>query len=88
MNLCTAWNISVFRSYEDNNHFLLICPKFYNLRFILLDSIQTLIIPNNNNIDINIDLLLHGNRSFSYDLNTEIFQAVHMPHLLIDNELY
>jgi hypothetical protein len=26
---------------------------------------------------INIDLLLHGNRSFSYDLNTEIFQAVH-----------
>ena len=58
-------------SLEDNNHFLLICP-----RFILLDSIQTLI-PNNNNIDINIDLLLHGNRSFSYDLNTEIFQAVH-----------
>jgi flagellar basal body rod protein FlgB len=46
------------------------------LRFILLDSIQTLI-PNNNNIDINIDLLLYGNRSFSYDLNTEIFQAVH-----------
>jgi hypothetical protein len=43
---------------------------------ILLDSIQTLI-PKNNNIDINIDLLLHGNRSFSYDLNTEIFQAVH-----------
>jgi hypothetical protein len=33
------------------------------LRFILLDSIQILIIPNNNNIDINIDLLLHGNRS-------------------------
>jgi hypothetical protein len=32
---------------------------------------------NNNNIDINIDLLLHGNISFSYDLNTEIFQAVH-----------
>jgi hypothetical protein len=55
---------------------LLICPKFNNLRFILLDSIQTSI-PNNNNIDINIDLLLHGNRSFSYDLNTAIFQAVH-----------
>ena len=63
-------------SLEDNNHFLLICPKFNNFRFILLDSIQTLI-PNDNNIDINIDLLLHGNRSFSYDLNTEIFQAVH-----------
>jgi hypothetical protein len=39
-----------------NNHFVHICPKFNNLRFILLDSIQTLI-PNNNNIDINIDLL-------------------------------
>jgi hypothetical protein len=42
---------------------MLICPKFNNLRFILLDSIQTLI--PNNNIDINIDLLLHGNRSLS-----------------------
>jgi hypothetical protein len=41
-----------------------------------LDSIQTLI-PNNTNIDINIDLLLHGNLSLSYDLNTEICQAVH-----------
>ena len=35
------------------------------------------ICPKYNNVDINIDLLLHGNRSFSYDLNTEIFQAVH-----------
>jgi hypothetical protein len=61
---------------EDSNHCLLICSKFNNLRFILLDSIQTLI-PNNNIIDITIDLLLHGNRSFSCDLNTEIFQAVH-----------
>jgi hypothetical protein len=57
-------------------HVLFICPKLNNLRFILLDSIQTLI-PNNTNIDINIDLLLHENRSFPYDLNTEICQAVH-----------
>jgi flagellar basal body rod protein FlgB len=35
------------------------------------------IIPKNNNVDINIDLLLHGNILFSYDLNTEIFQVVH-----------
>ena len=35
------------------------------------------LILNNNNIDINIDLLLHGNKSFSYDLNTEIIKAVH-----------
>ena len=68
--------ILTVQTVEDNNHFLLICPKFNNLRLILLDSIQTLI-PKNNNIDINIDLLLHGNRSFSYDLNTEIFQVVH-----------
>ena len=72
-------------SLEDNNHFLLICPKFNNLGFILLDSIQTLT-PNNNNIDINIDLLLHGNRSFSNDLNTEIFQAVHK--FLIDTHCF
>jgi hypothetical protein len=51
-------------------------PSFKEVCQSILDSIQTLI-PNNNNIDINIDLLLHGNRSFSYDLNTEIFQAVH-----------
>ena len=67
---------TVVVSLEDNNHFLLICPKFNNLRFILLNSIQILI-PNNNNIDIDIDLLLHGTRACSYDLNTEIFQAVH-----------
>ena len=60
---------------EDNNHYLLICPKFNNFRLIFLDSIQTLI-PKNNNVDINIDLLLH-NRLFSYDQNTEIFQAIH-----------
>ena len=45
-------------SLEDNNHILLICPKFNNLRFILLDSIQTLI-QHNIDIVINIDLLLH-----------------------------
>jgi hypothetical protein len=35
------------------------------------------LIPQNNNVDIKIDLCLHGNRSFCYDLNTEIFNAVH-----------
>jgi hypothetical protein len=49
-------------------YLLFICPKYNNLRLVLLDSIQT-IIPKNNNVDINIDLLLHGNKSFSYDLN-------------------
>ena len=70
---------------EDNNHCLLICPKFNSLRMILLDSIQTLI-QKNNNIDINIDLLLHGNSSFSYDLRTEIFQAVHK--FIIDSSFH
>ena len=60
---------------EDNGHFLFICPTYNNLRLVLLDSIQSLI-PKNNNVDINIDLLLHGYRSFSYDINKEIFQAV------------
>ena len=66
-------------------HVLFFCPKFNNLRFILLDSIQTLI-PNNTNIDINIDLLLHENISLSYDLNTKICQAVHK--LIIDTNRY
>ena len=57
-------------------YLLFICPKYNNLILVLLDSIQT-IIPKNNNVDINIDLLLHGNKSFSYDLNTEIIKAVH-----------
>jgi len=61
---------------EESNHFLFICPEYNNLRLVLLDSIQT-IIPKHSNVDINIDLLLHVNRSFSYDLNTEIIKAVH-----------
>jgi hypothetical protein len=61
---------------EDNDHFLFLCPKYNNFRLVLLDFIQA-IIPKNNNVDINIDLLLHGNILFSYDLNTEIFQVVH-----------
>ena len=40
-------------------YLLFICPKYNNLRLVLLDSIQ-IIIPKNNNVDINIDLLLHG----------------------------
>ena len=67
---------------EDNNHFLFICPKYNNIRLVLLDSRQThtyiyISTPKNNNVNINIDLLLHGNKSFSYHLNKEIFQAVH-----------
>jgi hypothetical protein len=45
--------------------FLLNYPKYNNLRLVLLDSIQELI-PKNNNADINIDLCLHENRSFSF----------------------
>ena len=48
---------------DDNDHFLFICPKYNNLRLVLLDSIQELI-PINNNSDITIDLCLHENISF------------------------
>ena len=60
---------------EDNDHFLFNSPKYNNLRLILLDFIQELI-PTNNNADINIDLCLHENRSFCFDLSKEIFKAV------------
>ena len=52
-------------SLEDSDHLLVNCPKYNNLRLVLLDSIQELI-PKNNNADINIDLCLHENRSFSF----------------------
>ena len=69
---CPNYNFQL----EDNDHFWFLCPKYNNFRLVLLDFIQA-IIPKNNNVDINIDLLLHGNILFSYDLNTEIFQVVH-----------
>jgi len=72
-NDASKLNAHVFNgALEDNDHFLFICPKYNNK----IGFIQA-IIPKNNNVDINIDLLLHGNISFSNDLNTEILQAVH-----------
>ena len=50
-------------SIRNNDHFLFNCPKYNNLRLVLLDFIQELI-PKNNNADINIDLCFHDNRSF------------------------
>jgi len=64
---------------EDNDNFLCICPKYNNLRLILLDSIQELI-PKYNNANINIDLCLHENISFCFDLSKEIFKAVQKVH--------
>ena len=60
---------------EDNDHFLFNCPKYNNLRLVLLDFIQELI-QKNNNADINIDLYLHENISFCFDQSKEIFKAV------------
>ena len=57
---------------EDNKHFFFICPKYNDVRQILLDSINSIA----DNVDINIELLLFGNRLFSYDMNIAIFKSV------------
>ena len=52
-------------------HFFFICPKYNDVRQILLDSIYSIV----DNVDINIELLLFGNRLFSYDMNIAIFKS-------------
>ena len=64
---------------EDNDHFLCICPKYNNLRLILLDSIQDLI-RKYNHAYITIDLCSYENVSFCFDLRKEIFKAVQKVH--------
>jgi hypothetical protein len=44
------------------------------MKFVLSKQFKKL---NTQEVKANIDLLLHGNKSFSYHLNKEIFQAVH-----------
>jgi hypothetical protein len=54
--------------------------SFNNLRFILLDSIQTLL-PNNNNIDINIDLLIDPTSDVD-----KIFTKMYSQYVLFRNK--
>ena len=60
---------------EDNNHFLLDCPLYEDLRREMITAI--LIVTE----EIDSQTLLYGNQNLSFDDNIEIFSAV---HVLID----
>ena len=55
---------------ESNNHFLLRCPRYDEIR---VDMVNTVIRYTN----VTVDTLLHGNINLTTDANQEIFKAVH-----------
>ena len=56
-------------SIEDTHHYLFVCQQFANLRRELLNSVSDICHPN-------LNVLLHGDPSLSFDKNKKIFQAV------------
>ena len=57
-------------SIEDNHHYLFVCrQQFANLRRELFNSVSNICHPN-------LNVLLHGDPSLSFDKNKKIFQAV------------
>lgn len=59
---------------ENNEHFLLVCPRYNVIRNDLLNTISNLITTAIQNIST--DLLLFGDRELSVQNNTRIFKAV------------
>ena len=56
-------------SIEDTHLYLFVCQQFANLRRELLNSVSDICHPN-------LNVLLHGDPSLSFDKNKKIFQAV------------
>ena len=54
---------------EDTHHFLFVCHQFTDLRRDLLNSVSNICQPN-------LNVLLCGDISFSFDQNNQIFKAV------------
>ncbi len=66
-------------SVENRQHFFLNCPFYHNIRQDLFQTITQ--IPDVNIqllLNGSLDLLLFGSSSLSYEINTDIFQAVHI----------
>ena len=57
---------------EDNNHFLLQCPLYFDIRRTMLTQIR-----NDCNINITVELLLFGAEHLDVDTNCKIFDIVH-----------
>ena len=60
------------RRHKTIHHFLLECPKYYQLRHSLINQVQN--IANNNNIPIDVKLLLTGNGPFSNSQQLQIIK--------------
>ena len=56
-------------SIEETHHYLFVCQQFANLRRELLNSVSDI-------CHSNLNVLLHGDPSLSFDKNKKIFQAV------------
>jgi hypothetical protein len=71
---CTCGALS-----EDVTHYLLFCPAFAALRASLLTSVRRLAgnVWNVLNISQQVDILLHGSRNLSFEVNAAIFSEVH-----------
>ncbi len=66
-------------SIEHRQHYFLNCPFYQDMRQDLFQTITR--IPDVNLqllINGDIDFLLYGNSSLSYEVNAEVFQAVHL----------
>ena len=63
---------------EDVTHYLLSCPHFAALRASMLTSVMRLTgnVWNVLNISQQVDILLHGSRILSFDVNAAIFSEV------------
>ena len=63
---------------EDVTHYLLFCPRFAALRASMLTSVMYLAgnVWNVLNISQQVDILLHGSRNLSFEVNAAIFSEV------------
>ena len=66
---CTCGALS-----EDVTHYLLFCPRFAALRASMLTSVMRLAgnVWNVLNISQQVDILLHGSRNLSFEVNAAI----------------
>ena len=62
-------------SVEDAHHYFFTCPKYTNFRDVLCQTIQNIF-----DCDhiFDLDLLLYGSPDHGLNINTQIFEAVHI----------
>ena len=63
--------------YTERNHYFFICAQYSVDRNEMLTKINIILQTSNMNIRITPELLLCGNKKFSYTFNTQTLDAVH-----------